>query len=110
VPVGRTVLAGKEALFYQEPAPTRSGRDVGNQLHLEKRDVVFQLQAPLFQPPELQFLMLATVAEQVDDRVEIAMFHFEFDDAFFYVFYKLIHGKVSVLIIAILSYRTFCVG
>jgi hypothetical protein len=103
-------MAGREPLFYQERATARSSRDVGNQLHLEKRDVVFQLQAPLLQPPELQFLMLAIVAEHVDDGVEIAMFHFEFDDAFFYVFYKLIHGKVSVLIIAILSYRTFCVG
>jgi hypothetical protein len=84
-------MAGKEPLFYQEPAPARSGRDVRNQLHLEEGDVVFQLQAPLFQAPELQFLMLAMGAEHVDDRVEIAMFHFQFDDAFFYVFSKLIH-------------------
>jgi hypothetical protein len=103
-------MAGKEALFYQEPAQGRSGRDVGNQLHFQKGDMVFQLQAPFFQAPELQFFMLATIAEQVDDRVEIAMFHFQFDDAFFYVFSKLVHGKVSVLFIAFLSYRTFCVG
>jgi hypothetical protein len=110
VPVGRTVMAGREPLFYQERTAARSGRDVGNQLHLEERDVVLQLQAPLFQAPQLQFFMLTVGAEHVDDGVEIAMFHFQFDDAFFYVFYKLIHGKVSVLIIAILSYRTFCVG
>ena len=87
-----------------------SGRNVGYQLHPEQGDVVLELKTPLLQAADLQFLMLGALAEQVDHGIEIAMFDFQFNDAFFYIFGNLAHGSVSAMFIAILSYRTYCMG
>ena len=48
--------------------------------------MIFQLQFSLLQPPQLQSLM-ANIADQgFDHRIQIAMFHFKFDDAALNVF------------------------
>jgi hypothetical protein len=70
--------------------------------------VVLELEAPLLQAPDLQFLVLGALAEHVDHGIEIAMFDFQFNNAFFYIFGNLAHGNVSVVFIAILSCRTYC--
>jgi hypothetical protein len=84
-----------------------SGWNVRDELHSEQGDMVFQLKTTLLQAAQLQFFMLSTGAQKVYDRIEITVFDFQFDDAFFYVFSNIVHAKVSMLFIAIISYRTF---
>jgi len=50
-------------------------------LHFQQSDVVFQLQFTLFEPAQLQLVMMPVQGQQIYDRVEISMFHVEFDQA-----------------------------
>jgi hypothetical protein len=58
-----------------------SGRNIRNQLHFQQGDMVFQLQFALFQAPELQLVVVAIEDQHVYDRVQVPMFHIEFDQA-----------------------------
>lgn len=48
--------------------------------------MVFQLQLALFQTSQLQFLLSRILRQPLDDRIEVTMFHFKFDDAALNIF------------------------
>jgi hypothetical protein len=56
-----------------------SGRNIRHQLHFQQGDVVFQLQFALLQPAQLQLIVMAVQDQHVYDRIEVAMFHVEFN-------------------------------
>lgn len=48
--------------------------------------MVFQLKLALFQTPQLEFVAQDITRKQLDNCVEIAMFHFQLDDSSLYLF------------------------
>ena len=63
--------------------------------------MVFQLQFTLFQSAQLELVIVAVVGQLVYDRVQVAMFHVEFDEAaldFMYVSHYRFPNLVSVLL------------
>ena len=62
-----------------------SGWNVGHQLHFQQGDVILQLQFALFQAAQLQLVMVAIEYQQLDDGIEVAVFHVEFNQAPLYL-------------------------
>ena len=63
--------------------------------------MVFQLQFTLFQAAQLQLVIVAVLGQFVYDRVQVAMFHVEFDEAaldILYVSHYRFPNLVSVLL------------
>ena len=63
--------------------------------------MVFQLQFTLFQAAQLELVVVAVVGQLVYDRVQVAMFHVEFDEAaldILYVSHYRFPNLVSVLL------------
>lgn len=61
-------------------------RNIGNKLHFQQHDMVFQLQLALFQATQLQFVAMTVTHEIVDYRIKVAVLYFEFDDAALNIF------------------------
>jgi hypothetical protein len=55
-------------------------------LHLEQHDLIFQLQLALFQPPQLQLLMIHVVRQYLDHGIEVSMLDLQLDDSALYLF------------------------
>jgi hypothetical protein len=62
-----------------------SGRNIRHQLHSQQYDMIFQLQLAFLQPPQLQLFMMSTLREQVDHRIQIPVFDFQFNNAALYI-------------------------
>lgn len=58
--------------------------------------MVLELQLSLLQAAQLQLVMPRVLGQQVNDRVEVSMLHFEFDDSALYVF-RWDHGGFAEL-------------
>lgn len=59
----------------------QSGGYVRNQLNLQLKDLILDLQFLLLQAPQLEFVMASQRGESVDHVIEIAMLDLQFDDA-----------------------------
>jgi hypothetical protein len=105
-PAGKVQRRGQAHYSIRERGEG-SGWNVRDQLHSEQGDMVFQLKTALLQAAQLQLFVLSTGAQKIDNRIQITVFNFQFNNALFYVFGNLVHAKVSMLFIAIISYRTF---
>jgi hypothetical protein len=75
---GAIVGSVKVAFLWCEE---RSGRDVRHQLHFQQGDMVFQLQFTLLEAAQLQLVVVSVEDQHVYDRIQVAMFHVEFDQA-----------------------------
>ena len=59
----------------------RSGRNIGDELNLQLKDLILDLQLLLLEPPQLEFIVTGQGGEPVDHIVEIAMLDLQLDDA-----------------------------
>ncbi|OWW20895.1 hypothetical protein AYR66_16875 [Noviherbaspirillum denitrificans] len=66
--------------------PAGSCGDVGDELHFQQCYVILQLEFALLQASQLEFVAQDITRQQFDHCVEIAMFHFQFDDSSLYLF------------------------
>ena len=66
-----------------------SSRNVRNQLHFKQSDMVFQLQFPFLQSPQLQFLVISLLRKRFDDQIKISVLQFQFDDALANSFFRI---------------------
>lgn len=48
--------------------------------------MILELKLAFFQATQLEFVVQGVLAQQVDNRVQIAMFYFQLDDASLYLF------------------------
>jgi hypothetical protein len=67
-------------------------------LHLQQRDVVFQLQLALLQAPQLQLVVVSVQYQQFDDGVQIPMFDIELNQAPLY-FLRIGHGRFFAVLL-----------
>jgi hypothetical protein len=77
----RTVEDGTPCNAAMGTSAGPSGWNVRDQLHLEQRNVVLELQLAFLQAAQLQLVGVTVADKHVDDGVEVAMFHVEFNNA-----------------------------
>ena len=70
----------------------QSGGDVRDELNLQLKDLILDLQPLLFQTAQLEFVVTGQRGEPVDDVIEIAVFDLQFDDAAMDRLFIHIHG------------------
>ena len=58
--------------------------------------MILELQLSFLQATQLQLVVPRVLGQQVDDRVEVSMLHFELDDSALYVF-RWDHGRFAEL-------------